>query len=333
MILSIDTGWGYVKYCVYDETTNKIVKIDKEVTGIMEVPEGDSSIVSNVDTYHVFDGKRYLIGELATKLDREPLDIMKYEGFKEAGPILVSYLLNKFSTNNITKISLGLSPAIWDKREDYKQNLIEKLGLEEEKVDIHAQGVSGHFTYYTFGLDVNSDGKISMEPKSENYVLVDIGTNTIDSCLIINSSLLDYGIKGFLGKGVINVVEQVREYVYTSYLIKITQVEAKEVVVKGGFKKRGKFIDLSDKIAEFITDYLIDTFKFMEETYGDQFDRVDNILLFGGGAEIIKIYMQKSDTIKDKIEELYGEGYLLIPTDKAEYYNTIGYALQSKDNK
>ena len=76
-------------------------------------------------------------------------------------------------------------------------------------------------------------------------------------------------------------------------------------------------------------DYLTSTFNMLEEEYGDQFNKVDNILLFGGGAEIIKIYMEKSDVIRNTISELYGDEFLLLPKDKAEYYNTIGYSLLS----
>jgi len=97
----------------------------------------------------------------------------------------------------------------------------------------------------------------------------------------------------------------------------------------GGYKKRGKFHDLSDKITEFIVEYLTSTFEMLESEYGDQFNKVDNILLFGGGAEIIKIYMEKSDVIRKTIADLYGDEFLLLPKDKAEYYNTIGYSLLS----
>lgn len=76
MILSIDCGYGHFKYCIYDEKQKKIIKLDKEVTGVIEVPEGDSSMVTSVATYHHFDGKRYLVGELATKLDRLPIDTL-----------------------------------------------------------------------------------------------------------------------------------------------------------------------------------------------------------------------------------------------------------------
>ena len=329
MILSIDCGYGHFKYCIYDEKQKKIIKLDKEVTGVIEVPEGDSSMVTSVATYHNFDGKRYLVGELATKLDRLPIDTLTYEGFKEVGPILISYLLNKFQSEGIEKIALGLTPVIWDKREDYRSYILEKLNLPSEKLDIHVQGLSGHATYSQYGLDINPDGKISMEAKSANYFGLDVGFNTIDTYLVLNNSLLDYGIKGYANKGIVLVANKIKTYIFEHLGVSINDVEAKEVVTMGGYKKRGKIHDLSDKSTEFSVDYLTSTFNMLEEEYGDQFNKVDNILLFGGGAEIIKIYMEKSDVIRNTISELYGDEFLLLPKDKAEYYNTIGYSLLS----
>ena len=39
--------------------------------------------------------------------------------------------------------------------------------------------------------------------------------------------------------------------------------------------------------------------------------------------------MEKSDVIRKTIADLYGDEFLLLPKDKAEYYNTIGYSLLS----
>jgi hypothetical protein len=330
MILAIDLGFGHFKYAVFDQVNTKLIKLDKEVNGVVEVPKGDDSMISTVSTYHNFEGKRYLIGELATKLDIEPINTLQYEGFKLVGPIITSYLLSKFSSNNIDKISIGITPAIWDKRDDYKSYMLEKLDIPENKLDLHIQGVSGHSTYINFGLDIDPNNtKIDMSTKSHNYVGLDFGFNTIDSYLVINDSILDYGIKGYLNKGIVLVSDKIKEYIFTHLGVKITDVEAKEVLSLGGLKKRAKFINLSDKISEFIVEYLSNTFEMLEEEYGDQFNKIDNILAFGGGAEVIKIYMEKSDKIKSTIDELYGDGFLLIPKNKSEYYNTIGYSLLS----
>jgi hypothetical protein len=328
-ILSLDCGYGMMKYCIVDPNSGRIIKMDKEVSGVLEIPEGDSSIISNVDTYHKFNGKRYLIGELSSKLDLTPIDIMEYEGFKLASPILMSYLLKKFSTNNIGKLSIGITPAIWDKREDYLSYVKDMLGLDN--IELHTQGVSGHYTYLRYGLDIDPDtSKISLDTKSNNYVGIDIGHNTIDVYLCVNGSILDYGIKGYSKKGLTLVTDKIKEYVFTHMGLVLTDVEAKEVLNLGGLKKRGKLIDLSDKISDFIIDYLQGTINLLEEQYGTQFNKVDNLLIFGGGGEVIRNYIQKSDDVRDRVEELYGDGFLIIPHKYAEYFNTIGYAILSE---
>jgi len=129
--------------------------------------------------------------------------------------------------------------VIWDKREDYKSYILEKLNLPSEKIDIHVQGLSGHATYSQYGLDINPDGKISMEAKSANYFGLDVGFNTIDTYLVLNNSLLDYGIKGFANKGVVLVANKIKTHIFEHLGISINDVEAKEVVTMGGYKKRG----------------------------------------------------------------------------------------------
>lgn len=331
-ILSIDLGYGSIKYCIMDPNSGKIIKIDKEVSGVLEVPEGDSSMISSVDTYHEFKGKRYLIGELSTKLDLEPIDIMDYEGFKKVGPILMSYLLNKFSTSNIHKISIGITPVIWDKRDDYLEYVTTELDLTEGKLELHTQGVSGHYTYLRYGLDINPDDtKINIDSKSLNYIGADLGFNTMDIYLCVNGSILDYGIRGYAKKGITIVAEKVKEYVFTHLGLKLNDVESKEVIELGGVKKRGKLMDMSEKIAEFIVEYLLDTMKLIESEYGNQLNKMDNILISGGGAEVIKIYMERSPIINNKIEELYGDEFLMLPKSYGEYYNCIGYAILSTE--
>lgn len=95
----------------------------------------------------------------------------------------------------------------------------------------------------------------------------------------------------------------------------------------GLLKRRRRIIDLKNKVNQFILNYLESTLQLVEQEYGVQLDKVDQILIFGGGGEIIKLACETSEEFKAQLEELYGDGYLLIPRNGSSFYNCIGYTL------
>lgn len=324
-ILSLDLGYGWTKYCIMD-SNGKILKMDKEVSGVCEVPETSDNIVMSVNTYHNFNNKRYLLGDLSTKLELKPIDVMKYEGYKEASPVIISYMMNKFSSNNITKLTIGISPYMWDKRDDYRAYLASSLDMDVDDINIHAQGVSCHYAYARYGLNINeSAGLINVEEISQNYIGIDIGFNTLDFYLVVNNSVLDHGIRGMEKRGIVLITDKIKSHVFERLGLDLNQVECKKVLSDYGYRKRGKLVDMTTEISQFIVEYVKDLMDTLEQEYGVQMDKMDNIVFFGGGACIIKDYMNRSEVVKTLIDDLYGDDYMLIPSDKAEYYNSVGY--------
>lgn len=324
-VLSIDIGYGFVKYCISNGTD---FNIGKFVSGVCEVPTENtfSEISSNV--YHHFDNKRYFLFDLATKLNVEPINIMKYEGYKEAAPVIISYLLTKFNMNNITKVAIGLSPAVWGHKDDFKEYVTHKLKFTDDLISIHLQGISGHEAYYKFGLDIENF-KDNLDVRSTNYIGIDMGFNTLDFYNCIDGEVLDYGIRGLLGKGVCIITDNIKKYITETFGIAINDIEAKSILSTMSYKRRGTSHDMKSKIELFVYEYLVSTIDLIEDEYGVQINRCDNILLFGGGAEVIKNTLLVSDKLKEKLDTLYGGEFLLLPKINSEYYNSVGYCLSA----
>lgn len=322
--LGLDIGYGYTKYCILDD--NGKIHYDKIVSGVCRVPDSTYSELTDKDSYYIFKDKKYLIGDLSSMLMESPIDVMEYEGYKEVSVVIASYMLHKHRNYNIDEIRLGLTPAMWDKKDEYLDFICSELGLTKDKVAIKIQGLSGHQCYKKYGIDPGSDENQS-QYISENYVGLDIGHNTLDFYIVLDGKVLDYGIKGYLRKGACIITDNIKKHVQTEFGYELNDVEAKKVLNTGLLKRRRNIIDLKDRVNRFILDYLESTLDLVEKEYGVQLDKVDQILIFGGGGEIIKLAMSNSEDFKKRVDELYGEGYLQIPINGASWYNSIGYVL------
>lgn len=323
-VLSIDIGYGYLKYTHYDGvnfTNNKFV------SGVCEVPTNEFSQSVTSENYHTFQGKRYLIGDLSSKLMIEPLNILEFDQYKLAALVLIDYMLDRFKDNNIDKLVLGLTPALQHELPKFKEYVIANTNFEGD-IEVFLQGLSCHHAYYRFGLDSNAKNKDTLEI-SENYVGIDTGFSTLDFWICINGSLMDFGIRGLMEKGIVIISNNIKKHISENFGVEINDVEAKNILEKYEYKRRGRVTDLSTVIEGYIIEYLITTMDLIEKEYDVQMNRVDNVVFFGGGAHILKDAIERLPKVKEKISELYGDGFLLLPQSNAEYYNSLGYAVQA----
>ena len=153
--LGLDIGYGYTKYCILDDKGK--IHYDKIVSGVCKVPDSSYSELTDKDSYYIFKDKKYLIGDLSSMLMEAPIDVMTYEGYKEVSAVITSYMLHIHRNYNIEEIRLGLTPAMWDKKDEYLDYIFSELCLSYEKVAIKIHGLSGHQCYKKFVVDPSSD--------------------------------------------------------------------------------------------------------------------------------------------------------------------------------
>ena len=327
--LSIDVGFGHTKYAT--KIKNR-VSFNKFVSGICKVPESNlENVAGDNKEYLIFNNEKYLIGDLSSKLMINPLNMTDYEEYKLCTAIIFNYIVKKLRITESVSIEyvLGITPALWDKKEDLKKYISENSSVNIGNIEILPQGISCHNSYRMVGLDLKKDMELTMSDIiSTNYVGVDIGYNTLDFYICLNNTITDYGVKGIMKKGLCVVTENIIKKLKKERSLVISDLDAKLCLDNSYYERRKQVVDLSQMIDILILDYIGSTIDLIEKEYGEQINRLDNIVIFGGGAGIIKKYIDKSETLSSKIKELYPDNFLLLPKNNPEYYNVVGYLLK-----
>ena len=96
------------------------------------------------------------------------------------------------------------------------------------------------------------------------------------------------------------------------YDIQLTLSEARQVLSTGVFKRRGVNYEVADLIMAAKVMYADNLKVIIEDQFGDILDKVDNLVIVGGGA-----YFMKGIT----------DPFFKVPKINGEYYNAVGYYL------
>jgi hypothetical protein len=316
--LALDSGFGDCKLCIdfkYYKETSALAKL--ESTSILED-----------ENYVELDGSKYYAFVEAAKLPKsKQLSITNYEELKFATPIFIKAIEKKYNVK-VVNLCLGLSIAMIEKAEDFKTYVSNKLGLALSNIKLLPQGIGSKVAYQEYNLDLEDAAKKN-DHRSQNYICMDIGFNTIDVFQVINGKLSNNAIRGFEGRGLIKVASKLREYIKSTLELDCDLPSIKEIISKGGLSIRGHYYDLSAKIRELVIDYSVDTFKFFEEEFAESIDKMDNILLVGGGAALLKSL--GSEEVQQYLDSKYNTGFMMIPKNP-EYYNCLGYYLYASKN-
>jgi hypothetical protein len=304
-------GFGDFKV-IYGTSQEDITKIFKfnSVLGSVSVNEH----ITDKKIYN-YRGNNYYIGEQALHLESSKIiDLLTYENLETYAPLLARYAIDQLSEiPNI--IVCGLSIAHLTQSGYFKaaieKYLIEELKLPIEKVAILPQGVGGKYCYDKYGPDFPSANNDFSD--HSNYLMCDIGFNTVDIFQVINNKVSVGLIRGIENAGVIKVVAKLVRYISETYNQNFMLKEGKEILDNGYFKIRGSKYDLSAKINEIKREYLDEIKELMESNFGKVLDKSDKICMFGGGAYIFR-------SLNDPFIEL--------PNSRAEYYNAVGNYLR-----
>lgn len=300
----------------YFKETNAITKLG--TTG------GYSGNEKNIVFYQ---GAYYLVGKSALQYpDATVMNVMDYESMKTITPLIaLKYLggeipsaANGLTAQKITEdfdyVAFTLSSAFRQYSRDYHEFISSALGIPTEKVKIVPQGASCKITLDHIGLDLTNP---SLKDSFKNYLIIDIGFNTIDVSNVIDGSLMPEDIKGYPLEGVVNIANHVQQHVKSDLNQEFSIPRIRTALYDKQIKVRDKVYDLTKYIEDASLDYLKHLQQFLEQNYGDRMNTIDNVILFGGGAELIKVH-------KDAWKEMYGEGFMQFPVTGSEFYNAVG---------
>lgn len=313
--IAIDLGFGSIKLCY--ENSQGVRRFEKFISAIGKV--GASDIVHDTNAFD-FNGQTYYLFDMALKLpSSQLLNMMTYEGLKEASPIIISYLIKKYGVD-FDKIILGLSVAMIEQSGDYLNYLSANLGKPKDTFLLIPQGIGSKIAYDRYNRNPEDPTQYS-DIRVKNYLGVDMGFNTVDVFQCIGGVASGQTIKGFMNEGVCKIAYNLIDEIRRTTGIEVTIQQSKGILETGFFNHRGTSYDYRSKIDEFSKNYLIGVINLLESNFKGVIDNMDNIFFVGGGAALLKKYRKGIDEV---IEQYYKGDFIIIP-EMPEFYNCLGY--------
>jgi len=317
-ILSIDPGFGDCKVGYLDGLNSRpeYFKHTNTIAKLGPVKNNSNLGISEDDSKHIieFNGEQYLIGSIANQAtNSQVLTIKDYDALKEISPLIIKKYLMKYG--EVDHIVVSLSLAYLEKSGDYKNYIVEAFNLDPKKVSLVPQGVGCKIALDKLGFDLNDP---SFKVDCTNYLGIDIGFNTIDVIKVIDGVLITQNIQGFPGMGVTKIVNKIYDDLNNTNIPKdIPFSKIKNFLTQGYATIRGETHDLSGQIESRIKEYITELHEFLEKNYKEDLDSIDFLVIFGGGANLIKKY-------RSNWNQFYKEGFVKIPETGPEYYNALG---------
>lgn len=309
-IFSADIGFGRFKgiEMLEDGTVVKQIEFPSKI-GITKKNEH----ISDTRIYD-YKGHSYCVAEHASHLPSENLiDIKEYANLEYYAPVFLYHALKQLdSLPDI--IVTGLSIAQLTNTGYFKEALQKfEVNGEEfifDKVFVLPQGAGCVTTVKTYGD--NFPNKTDIFLGDSNFVLVDIGTQTLDMVLVSKGIASPNMFEGIEKEGVMKIAAKVANKVKEQYQRSITLSEAIEIIETGVYQLRGNKYPFKDFVDEVKTEYIKELLSLVETKYGKILDKCQFIFLCGGGSVFFK-------TTEN--------GFIRVPKTAHSFYNAIGFAL------
>lgn len=296
VILSVDTGYSFIKYAYKDDTGN--LRYDKFITAVAPGESDDLGIGEKSSIR--YNGGEYLVGEKA--LYRGSILPTRSSDFLTTYSPLFLYKIIKERSLHPDLITLSLSISEFKAKSRALMQTCENFIVND--------------TVFSFNVKVFPQGlgiwKYVGSP--DNAVILDIGFNTIDVLSVIDGVPVPELSAGYTDMGVCEIASAVSEHI-SSNIVKsyVPEVSVVQVLAVGRFKYKRQEYDISDLIEakkEAYTKRIFETIS-KSSKLKTVLDRIDAFIVAGGGAYFID----------DDLKKSYG---FVIP-DKPEYANVLGF--------
>lgn len=309
-VLGIDIGFGDVKVTL-GTSDGQITKQFKFTSTI-----GITKRNEHVQDSRIYDFKEhsYYVGENALHLPSENLiDITDYKNLEYYAPLFLFHVLKQLPTRPDIIVS-GLSKAQITNSGHFKEGLQDFTVNSErfifEEVYILPQGAGSKLTIDKYGNNFPNEQDEFMS--TTTFVGCDIGFNTLDMFLVSDGKTSPNLFEGIEREGIMKIATEVAKKIKEVHGRQITLHEAKEVIDTGSYKLRGVKYPFKDYVDEIKKGYLKSLLGLIETKYGKILDKCDFISLSGGGSTIFK----STD-----------DGFIRVPKNKHEFYNSVGFFL------
>lgn len=319
-LVSIDVGYG-------------VVKVARKSQGKLSLTTFPTAIAEGKPLGHVYDpnliefeGAHYYLFQDAIKSGSGKVGLSKdFNEYLRIAPLLIKEALRRLRLSP-KKIAVGLSIAYVGRSGEFLIRTSEILQIPKQDIILIPQGAGSKIAYDRFGskleLDLESDSIV--EPKL-NYLGVDIGYNTVDVYKVINGSMSSEVSEGIEGQGALIISNKTAELLKSKYQIIMDSEELKDVIRTCNLKFRGSIIDLKAELRLLATEYLTELLGLIESKFQNSIDRLDGIVISGGGAAIFTNLVGVD--FNEELLGKYPQGFIEICDTKPEFYNSVGFLL------
>jgi plasmid segregation protein ParM len=305
-LIAIDIGYGDIKVYLKDNTgLEKYFKFTNAISFA-----GNSSVPSSVNALEVFrfNDQDYIVGEDA--LWNTPFTARRYQYLYDYAPLLVYKALKMANVDTGTNIKLitGLSLKDWARAEEFGERLT-NIFVNNEHYHISADNIY----IVPQGKGVYIDYKFTNNVTNDCFAIVDIGYNTFDFLIFSNGSPIPN--KNYANTlGVNNLVQELQKYLANELQItNFSEQEVKNILFERSVRIGAKTHDLSVAIKKEVIKYSKLIQNEILDKNEDIISKVNNIILSGGGA-----YLLKEENVQIFDNQVYSE-------TPYEFANVRGY--------
>ncbi len=311
--LGIDIGFGDVKIVIGNDKTIKEKYKFPSVLAPVEVSEHftDARAI-------MYNGVNYYVGTDALAMESEyQVSVDEYKHLEAFTPVIMQFILNKLDmTIPVSSIVVGLSVAHIQYAKNYHlkvREYLDSIGCQNTTIVVLPQGAGVKIAYDAYNNSFPE--KSTVLTSQDSYLICDIGFNTVDILYVIDGKVSPNRIGGIESMGLKVVAKMLSQEIGKKYSnLDLSLKDLKEILDKGYMKLRGVQVPFNDEIKELKTKYLKMIESMLEQQYGKVLDKVDYLLLSGGGA-----------TYFHDIESAF---YRTTGKESC-YYNAIGYFLKA----
>lgn len=295
--MSCDLGYGDVKITLKKEDgTMMVAKYPSAVAKVNPKRFGSGEAVE-------FEGDYYLIGEHA--INYKPVEMNDYETLERYSPLLIFHAFRKYGEFNT--IVTGLSIRQEDSSADFKERLSNfVVDGDEYNIDVKLlpQGIGAKIVVEKQFGDIT------------NYLVCDGGFNTVDLVPVFDGKADIHSVDALENRGIIEVVNELIDYISGEYNIELTPKEAKYALDNQAIEIYGKEIDLSEEIEHITKEYSKDLVRQIERKFKKSWHKFQKVIIVGGLSHFVDA-------------SVYAH---LATVPKGEFYNSVGF-LQYAEEK
>ena len=315
IVVGIDVGFSHIKHAMWDGVSPVIRKV-----GTNLINKGDVSGlgVGGADVVNV-GGEEYILFDSAMRANSNKVaNISDYESMKKYSPIFIKGIIEKYYKGlDIDKICCGLSAVYKDRREDYIEHLQKILPEYADKLQVGLQGYSCFLSLNKFGLNIDS---LTETTPFSDYLIVDIGFNTVDLCLVTQSIAKEDEVMGLEKEGLVKVADKVIAIMKSNGINNANYSTAGLVITNNGITIRGKYFNFESDVKKIKKEYASQLLEKINSMFDDVLDSVKNVIIVGGGARVLQEH-------QEIVSNFSSNNFAKFPVTSSEFYNAAGLSL------